>query len=355
LKEVLHVCPDCGETATPGIFEKKRIKCKKTNCGRLATIRKCPKCFNKIPRTVLESPNFPISVIGVSCSGKTSYVTVMLQELGQTPNLCLTLAAQNNYTDNHQNEKYKLLYNQHVPPESTPPTAIDTNLTPQIWRIKNNSKKRGITVPAYTFTIYDGSGEDHEHKIDPKSPVCRYIAMSKAIILLIDPLILSSVRKSGFIDPEVMRNSLAGRDAEYKNTVHIVSNVASYINEAYGIGEGRILNIPVAVVLAKFDAIKEHKAFTNALVKSDSSIFRNGKVSINEIKQVDEDIRIWLDAIGESSLIHEIESNFKNFYFFGVSSLGDPPTGTATLSEHIKPHRVLDPILWLLKIAKFID
>jgi len=350
LKNVLYVCPSCGETATPASFEKEPIKCKKTGCGGLATQRKCPKCGADIPRTALQTPNLPFSIIGVSNSGKTNYITVMLHELGRASGLRLALGHQNTATLDHQNENYKRIYEDHMPPDST----VGGEKMPQIWYIKNLQKKKGNNVPTYTFTIFDGAGEDHEHSLDPASTVCLYIQASKAIIITLDPLILDAIRKGGIVDPNVMRNSMAGSEGEHKNAVDVVNSLANYIKTARGIDVNKILKIPVAVVLTKFDTIK--KTFnSNELITSPSMNVRDGKISMEEIQQVDEEIRNWLEKIGESAFIDALASHFKEFYFFGVSSYGEPPENVAKLSERIKPHRVLDPILWLFKRAKFVD
>ena len=351
-KEVLYVCPDCGETSSPKAFEKEPIKCKNASCGGLATQRKCPKCGQEIPKMALETPNLPFSIVGVSNSGKTNYITVMLHELGKALGLRLALGAQNKETRDHQNENYKNIYERHIRPEST---AAGENM-PQIWYIKNLLKKHGNTVPTYTFTIFDGAGEDHENNLDTSSTVCRYINASQAIILALDPLILSNVRRGGIVDPTVLKNSLGGSEGETKNAVDVVNSVASYIKAARGIKDTKMLSIPVAVVLTKFDTILMHNSFaSNALVKSPSLTTTNGKINLGEIQQVDEEIRNWLYEIGEGSFIDALASNFKKFYFFGVSSYGNPPKDDYALSDNIKPHRVIDPILWLFKEAGFID
>jgi len=351
-RKVLYVCPDCGMTAEHSSFEREPIKCKKSGCGGLATQRKCPMCGQEIPKMALETPNLPFSIVGVSNSGKTNYITVMLHELGKASGLRLALGAQNKETRDHQNENYKRIYEDHTRPEST---ASGENM-PQIWYIKNLLRKHGSNVPTYTFTIFDGAGEDHENNLDRSSPVCRYIETSKAIILALDPLILSNIRKGGIVDEETMRNSLAGNHGETKNAVDIVNSIASYIKTARGIKETKILSIPVAVVLTKFDTIISHKSFgSNALIKSPSLNVSGGKVIMGDIQLVDQEIRHWLDEIGEGAFIDALTSNFKEFYFFGVSSYGEPPKDAVKLSDKIRPHRVLDPILWLFKNAKFID
>jgi len=237
-----------------------------------------------------------------------------------------------------------------VPPEST----AGGETMPQIWYIKNLLKKRGSNVPTYTFTIFDGAGEDHEHSLDPSSAVCRYIKASKAIIITLDPLILENIRKGGIVDENDMRNSLAGSESVHKNAVGIVNSLADYIKTARGLDTRKLLKIPVAVVLTKFDTVK--KSFSeNDLITRPSMNVVNGKISMEEIQQIDEEIRNWLEKINERSFIDALESHFKEFHFFGVSSYGEPPKNAAKLSDKINPHRVLDPILWLFKKSKFVD
>jgi hypothetical protein len=300
----------------------------------------------------LDTPNLPFSIVGVPNSGKTNFITVMLHELSRTFGSWLVLGSQTRETRENQNENYRLIYEDHVRPPSTHPGEP----IPQIWFIRNLRRQRGDSVPTYTFTIFDGAGEDHEDNLDPNSDVCHYISASKAVILVIDPLVLSQVRKGGVVDPEVMRNSLAGSEGETKNAVDIINSVAAYIKTARGIKSSKMLDIPVAVVLTKIDTILDHQAFgPQALIKGPGLSQRDGVVDLTEIKQVDSEIRGWLEAIGETAFITALRSHFKEFYFFGVSSYGSPPQDFYRLAEDIRPHRVLDPILWLFKRFRFID
>lgn len=352
VSKVKYVCPDCGQVSEPKFGEREPIKCKHAGCGGLATQRKCPNCDQEIPKMALETANLPFSIVGVSNSGKTNYITVMLHELGKAAGLRLALGSQTKDTRDHQNENRRRIYEEHTRPEGTQAGA---NL-PQIWYIRNLLKKSGSNVPTYTFTIFDGAGEDHENNLDTSSTVCRYINASKAIILAIDPLVLSRIRRGGAVDHEVMRNSLAGSEGETKNAEDVINNVAAYIKAARGIKSTQMLNIPVAVVLTKFDTLLSHKEFApNALIKSPSLTIRDGKVDITEIQQIHEEIKNWLYGIEEGAFINVLQSHFKEFYFFGVSSYGVPPKDAYHLSDDIRPHRVLDPILWLFKKAKFID
>ena len=351
LPEVLYICSSCQEQVeAPGRWEQGAAKCKK--CNGLATIRRCPRCGKDIPKIALETPNLPFSIVGVSNSGKTNFITVMLHELTRASVLNLALGHQDNHTRLHQNANRSLIYDQGVAPPSTPPGG---ELPPQIWYIKNLAKRQGQSVPTYTFTIFDGAGENHENDLDPASTVCRYIQSSKAIILTLDPLILQSVRQGGIVDETVRRNSLGGSDGGTKNAEEIVVSIASYIKAARGIRDTQVLDIPVAVVLTKFDTILTHQSLgVNALVKSPGLAFRNGRVDLAALAQIDEELRFWLSNIDEAAVTKALAGNFADFSFFGVSSYGSPPKPGNSLNT-IVPHRVLDPILWLFAKAKFVD
>ena len=354
--KVLYVCPEpCGFSSKKYLFEKEPVKCKISGCGGYATNRKCPYCGSDIPKPTLETPNLPFSIVGLPGSGKTNYITVMLHELSRASNLKLALSSQNRFTKEHQEMNYNLIYEKHRVPEATAAAQAGGLSSPQIWKIGNLQKKSRNHVPTYTFTIFDGAGEDYENRLDMTSTVCRYINISKAVIITLDPLMLPSINKGNFIDPEVIKNS-GGYSNKVKNSAEVVNNLATYIKSASGIKDTKRLSIPVAIVLTKFDTILSHKFFaTNALIKNPSLNVINNKINMNEFVQVDREIRNWLYAINEGNFIDALSLNFKVFCFFGVSSYGQPPTAMGKLCDNIQPHRVLDPILWLFKKARFID
>lgn len=357
-REIGYYCQS-GHKNIPGLFEKEPIKCKGVTevskyveCNEIATLRKCPSCDVEIPRDVLSTPYFPFSIVGMANSGKTNYITVLIEELTNNYELRLGIGHQNKDTIKQHNDNRQLIYEKHQPPGAT---AAGSKM-PQIWRVQNLARRVGNRMPAYTLTIYDGAGEDHMNNLNPESTVCRYISASNAIILTVDPLVLEGVQKSGVVDPDVLRNSLGG---EAKRTMHsrdVINSLVNYIKSARGIPANRMLKVPVAVVLTKFDTILDHPAFgPGALVKTPNVSVYNGTIATTEFDQIDQEIRHWLTTIGEAGLMTILESHFTDFKFFGVSSYGQPPTAVNTLARDIRPHRVLDPLLWLFKKARFID
>lgn len=342
--------PDGRYWFSAGRFSRGTVKCK---CGEMVTTRGCPKCNQILPKMALETPNLPFSIVGVSNSGKTNYITVMLHELGRSSGLNLALGHETTDTLDHQRKNERTIYEEHETVEAT-----RTMEMPQIWYIKNLQEQHGNAVPTYTFTIYDGAGERYENNLEAGSVEFNYIKASKAILLTIDPLLLPNISRGGIVDANVMNNSLGQNRTDYvrRRAEDVLNGVAEYIKSARGIAVTKKLDVPVAVVLTKFDTILSHPVFgPQALIKNPSLTVKNGRVDLAEIQEVDREIRYWLEQIGESGFINVLESHFKEYCFFGVSSFGASPTSQGVLPDEIRPHRVLDPILWLFKRFKFIS
>ena len=359
-RAIRYVCPDCNTESTPG---KEPIKCQNPGCGGLATDRICPSCLNKIPRVALQTPNLSISMVGVSTSGKTNYITVMIEELMNFSGLRLAMGAQTNETRDHQNANRENIYIKCIPADATPFGVT----TPQIWYIKNLAKKRsgffgGNTVPTYTFSVYDGAGENYANM---EAVAVRYVRSSDAFIITLDPLILEGVR--AFVDSEVIKNSYkAEAYSEYINSTAIVEALVNHLKDIKGIPVDKPLEIPVAVVLTKFDTVSSHPSFMNSRAKKPSLSVNSGKVRVEEFDEVHNEIEAWLQSIKEQKFINTMDANFatydrkgnlkkRHYKFFAVSSYGESPTEEGTTARKIRPHRVLDPMLWLFKKKNFID
>ena len=356
---VMYVCPDCTEETKPGGLSKllgRRVRCGNPNCPvrGYATRRVCPMpdCGDTIPLSVLQADgHLPISIVGGAFSGKTNYITVMLQELYNVPDMDqLSLSFMNNETIMHHEENRQTIYENRIPLGVTNYDA----LRPQIWEIKYDTNPGGSDkkVPTYTFTIFDGAGERLTN-MDPK--IARYINTSKAILLVMDPLTLNNIRHGAIVDDEIMRNSLTGSDVTGATANIILTQITNAIRELSGIGATERLTMPVAVVLTKFDTILNHNLFQhNSSLKKSKLKINNGRINVEEIDTNHNDIVTWLRAIGENGFVAALNNNFETYRLFGVSCYGKPPESATSLPP-IKPHRVLDPILWLFKSVNYID
>ena len=150
--QIPYVCPRCGEEAHPKWYERKPVKC--IQCEDSVMIRKCPSCEEELPQAILETDNLPFSIVGVTSSGKTSYITVMLEELRNFNAIRLNLEPQNDEARNTQRENSRKVYEENVPVSATEAGAR----TPQIWMIKKTLNVPSV-VAVITKSLYVSSAK----------------------------------------------------------------------------------------------------------------------------------------------------------------------------------------------------
>ncbi|MCL2526770.1 MAG: hypothetical protein FWE42_00010 [Defluviitaleaceae bacterium] len=296
----------------------------------------------------LDTTYFPFCVVGAVASGKSNYITVMLNELERNPPPGLTLHTDHIPTRQRQNNNYNELYIEHKPLGANRLGST----TPQFWYLQNRNMQSGSYIPTSTFTLFDGSGEDIE-RLGPNELWSRYISACEGIIITLDPVTFKSISRGGVIDLEDMLSSRGNlKDVNaLKPAVTLAGELAHNIKRARGIDIRKQLDIPVAVVITKFDMVINNSAFSNSIIKSPGPAMQNGRVNMQELMDVHDVINYWLSEMKETAFIEAMHNNFSDFCFFGVSSLGSLPKDLL----NITPHRVLDPVLWLFKKAKLLQ
>ena len=88
------------------------------------------------------------------------------------------------------------------------------------------------------------------------------------------------------------------------------------------------------------------------IYKPNTHIIKNGTVSLEKIKESSREVEDLLKRLSLVSLINLMPNISNQYMFFAVSSYGHRAKN-GTISE-INPHRVLDPLLWLLKLRGFL-
>lgn len=346
---IQYICPLCGNAVTPSIGEVllgKLPKCKKKGChGAEATEKRCgnAECNTELPADILLYKKYlRFSLLGVTGAGKTNYLTTLLHEIKNSPITPWVFSPMNHATRTMYDENVNLIYGNHEP---VPGTAAGTAPIPQQWRITDKSKIKSKAIPAYCMTIFDGAGEDISN-INPV--ISRYISGSKTLVILIDPLSLPEVRKS--ISEDIVSKSTSTIHEEGE-TADMVDGLASYIRISCGMKPNQLIDRDVAVVFTKIDAVKE--SFGMATVMQPSPHLEKKGFVKADGDAVHAEIRDWLSEHNEHSFLNALDTNFvsKKVQMFGVSSFGQLPTGNQQLGKVI-PHRVLDPIIWMLSKEK---
>lgn len=371
LKDFAFRCDSCGKSVTPGRAALARFKlngtlprCDNPSCGQQTLTVCCPygadsgetvdPCGQPLPSDLLQYRNYlRFSILGTSGAGKSNYLTMMIQQLksssgdGNPRNLCIEHV--DSYTlatfSNHRDTILKL----NIPVE---PTLPGERARPQHWRIRQEDS------PAASLTIFDGAGEDQER---PEGRIVRYILGSKQFILLVDPLSIPSLRN------RLTREQIMGASHEtdpdapaiLHNGADMVVEIANFIRKNKGWNVDKKIDNPTAVVFTKLDLFLPQ--FENATVARESPHLAAGCFLEADSREVDREIRTWLLDNGGTGVFNDgadfvraVERHFKNARFFGVSSFGVSPTENKFIRD-VRPHRVLDPLMWLLAQENIIE
>ena len=324
--------------------------CKRKFCRNHGlTIREavCKNCGEPLPPQILFHDKYlSFCAVGVSGAGKSSYMTTLLHELKYSGLPWVLQAMDVDTTQRAQlNEQY--VYEER---HCLQGTTSGVSPKPQLWTILDNSKK-GEKIPTYALTIYDGAGEDCEHidytPLDSK--ISRYLSGAKMLLIMFDPLLLSSVRIE--IPHETLNASMATerQTSAPANMVSMVNSLANYIRRNCNIPPGKRIDRRAAVVLTKLDALTEmlNGFASGATILKESPHVQSRAFVQSDSEMVDLEIRDWLTRQGETAFLGAIDANFKDVRVFGVSSFGRPPDMHKRLAK-VRPHRVLDPLMWLL-------
>ena len=338
-RDLKTVCNICGHSVTPTRIElllKKIPKCKEPGCRGFGSAKQCSHCDSNLPSDILDYEKYlRFSILGITSSGKTTFLTTMLHELCHTSGSPWVLSPMDATTTAIFQENDRAIYSMRQPVAATAAGVT------QLWKIKDKNRMTNTVIPSYSMTIFDGAGEDSEH-IDPV--ISRYIKGSKVLVILIDPLALHGVASS---IPQNILNWSTSASHDTDASEDMVDGLATYIRQNCGIAPGKLINKDVAVVFTKIDAVKD--TFGSATVMQPSPhLARKGFVKA-DADAVDAEIRDWLESQGENTFLDAIDTNFikSRVRFFGVSSFGQPPTGSYQLGK-VMPHRVLDPLIWML-------
>ena len=331
-------------------FKGRLPVCRRRFCRNHGlTIREaaCRACGEPLPPQYLFHEKFlSFCAVGVSGAGKSSYMTTLLHELKYS-GLPWVLQAMDVETTRRAQLNEQFVYEER---QCLQGTTSGVSPRPQLWTILDNSKK-GNRIPTYALTIYDGAGEDCERidytPLDAK--ISLYLSGARMLLIMFDPLLLPSVRME--ISHETLNASMAieRQTSAAGNMVGMVNSLANYIRRACNIPPGKRIDRRAAVVITKLDALYEmlNGFVSTSTILKESPHVQNRAFVQSDSEMIDLEIRDWLTRQGETAFLGAIDANFKDVRVFGVSSFGRPPDANKRLAK-IRPHRVLDPLMWML-------
>ena len=310
-------------------------------CHTETSTRLCRTCHSVLPKSISDYEDIIIAVIGAKASGKSHYIGVLINEIIQTVGIAYSsvLMPENEETLNRYKTKFRdPLYKNKRTLDVTQSAQADPSVKrPLLYTMKFQV---GSKINVVTLSLFDTAGEDLKTQQDMEKHT-RYLLHSSGIICLLDPLQISLVREQlQQIDPTITL-PIEDPNAEAND---IVVRTTNLIRQELVLKEASKINIPLAISFSKTDAIKPLIDPTSSLLRSGLHTQSN-TFDVNDFETVNNEMRSLVHAWTYGNIPSVLQLNYKDYAFFGVSSLGHAPKGKI---ETIQPNRVVDPFLWLL-------
>ncbi len=307
--------------------------------------RYCPECDKRLEHDYITNPGRIIAIVGSSESGKSTYVGVLINELrnrvgaafdGMSVDL-VGDASRARYDEVFRN----YLYGQGRTLRHTDSIRALHVLEPLMFmlRFPHHSRLLGRErLTAGVVVFYDTAGEDILDA-DRRERLARYLLAADGIVFMLDPLQIRSVRAA--VD------GVGSLPTAAHDQVGMLQGVAEVLRRGHGRDGARRIRTPLALVVAKTDALA-------GLLPGDSALSRegphDGAYDEPDGRQVHDEVRSvvhgWTDG---PALINTVRNAFAEHRFFALSALGFPPASRDELSaQGVHPLRVEDPMLWLL-------
>lgn len=304
----------------------------------------CLHCKGKLPWIAGQQTDVIIGLVGAKRSGKSHYVATLVdrlkKETGRSFEAALT-QIDDETVDRYERMFYGPLYEDRMELKETP---VDAD--PLLYNLSFRDRTgNNHNIKSVTLALYDTAGENF-NTMDAILENTQYLRQASGLIFLIDPLQIQSVRQMVHKDIKLPNFD------QVKTPEVILGGITNTIRHKRAIPANSQIDIPIAISLTKADALLDA-----GLVE------RGSRWAQNDCHKDHYDLSLHRDVDTMfSSLMNEwdraawniVNVNFSDSAFFGVSSTGC----SADESRHYKyisPHRVEDPLLWLLYELGVID
>lgn len=298
-------------------------------CGRTATRLRCTACGSRLPEGYLRTPGKLVALAGPVSSGKSTYIAVLVHELlhrlGAELDAALLPCDDDTMADYHERYERHLYEEQHTVPK----TAEHDGGRPLVHRLGRTRRGRfGRTrEQVLTLVFLDTAGE-HFTSRDRMETQLRYLTVADAVVVLVDPQDLPGA-------PLKDVDGVPGRSGE------VLARTLGHL------GGGGKVTVPVAVALTKADLLWPHLPDNSPLHRTR----RPGPVfDADDRAAVHAELQALLHRWQEQQLDARLRRFCTDYQLFALSTLGTAPQRGGGLGHGgvVRPHRVEDPLMWLL-------
>jgi GTPase SAR1 family protein len=318
------------------------------SCGGRTNLRACPECHTALPSDFADSKSPMLGLVGSEGSGKTVLMTVLIKQLkdtvGKRFDAAIRLATDN--PDGHQGlsdyqaNRENPLYRDRVLPLKTDTMTARGHAAPLLlrWQQETKTLTGRPTVKSTLLSFVDTAGEDLNDVATAFT--LQYLSVCDGLIVVLDPFALPGARAR-------LNLPDAAINVDDDNPLDVVANITEMLKVEHGIKRGRKISVPVAVVFAKIDAFFPTFDRSSPLMAATPAMPAYNKA---DGLAVHEHMLATLHDWNAQDIDTHMRLNYSDYRYFGVSALGaEPDYETKTVAVGgVRPHRVEDPVLWLL-------
>jgi hypothetical protein len=339
-------------TFLPAADQNGSTNCPK--CGGPARRRACPECHTALPIDFVDSKSPMIGLVGAKGSGKTVLMTVLVKQLravvGQRFGADIQIATDNpdgrqGLADYQANREVPLYSGRTLPPTTQRQEAAPRR-SPVVLRWRQESARR-LSGPGLSTTILsfmDTAGEDLNDL--GTAFTLQYLSVCDALMITLDPFTLPGARARLNLPEQAIK---VGDDV----ALDVVVRITELLRTEHGVKTKRKIKIPVAIVFTKIDAFYRDLERQNPIMAEPPALpaYHNA-----DGQAVHENMLSLLHSWNAAEIETHMRLNYSDYRYFGVSALGAEPdyTNGQVAPGGVQPHRVEDPVLWLLSKTKTV-
>jgi hypothetical protein len=316
-------------------------------CTEVATRRACPQCHTAVPIDFVDSDSPMIGIVGSKGSGKTVLMTVQVKQLrevvGKQFGASVRMA-----TDNPDGEKgvdaYKANREASLFEGRTLPKGTEQNKkerrSPVIlhWQGQQAGRFGGQRSCSTILSFVDTAGEDLAD-LDTAFTL-QYLNVCDGLIVVLDPFALPGARSRLNLPAEAVQTADGA-------PLEVIARLTEILRTEAKVRKNKRIKVPIAVVFSKIDAFYETMDRSNPIMAKPPKVPAYQQI---DGQAVHEHMRALLHEWNADDIDLHLHLNYTDFRFFAVSALGAEPDYVqgAVAAGGVQPHRVEDPILWLL-------
>jgi hypothetical protein len=233
----------------------------------------------------------------------------------------------------YKENREKPLFSGRTLPQGTSQLAARQYATPIVLRWRS----RKTTM----LSFVDSAGED----LNDTETVftLQYLSVCDSLIITLDPFALAGARAR-------LKLPEAATQVDDDVPLDVVSRITEILRTEHKVKDKKKIGIPVAIVFTKIDAFYPTLDQHNPIMATAPALpaYNNA-----DGEAVHEHMRALLDEWGADDIDRHMRQNYGDYRYFAVSALGAEPDYTTgqVAAGGVQPHRVEDPVLWLMAKA----